>query len=74
MKTTIEIDEVLLKRVMALTGVKTRRSVVDYALRELAKGATVAKLVKEAPADYEFGDALDSSYDPVALREREVPE
>ena len=39
MKTTIDIDERRLKRVMELTGAKTRKAAVNYALREAEKGA-----------------------------------
>ena len=73
MKTTIEIDEALLLNVMALTGVKTRRGVIDYALREAEKSAKVAQLVRDAPADYLFKDAVEDGYDPLALRAQERP-
>ena len=74
MKTTIEIDEALLGNVMALTGVKTRRAAVDYALREAEKKAKVDWLVREAPPDDAFAGAVDAEYDLLALRDREAPE
>jgi Arc/MetJ family transcription regulator len=33
MRTNIEIDDVLLANVMEITGLKTKREAVDYALR-----------------------------------------
>ena len=74
MKTTIDIDEELLVSVMTLTGVKTRRAAIDYALREAEKSAKLAHLVREAPPDVVFGEAVDPGYDVVALRNKEVPD
>lgn len=74
MKTTIDIDEALLQRVMELTGVKTRRGAVDYALREAEKSARVIRLVREAPPDDAFGRAVAEDYDVIALRAREIPD
>ena len=45
MKTTVELDEKLLKRVMDLTGAKTRRAAIDYALHEAEKSA---KLINQS--------------------------
>jgi hypothetical protein len=73
MKTTIDIDEKLLGSVMELTGVKTRRGAVDYALREAEKSAKVARLVRESPPDHAFKDAVAEGYDVIALRDQEVP-
>ena len=73
MKTTIEIDDDLLGRVMVLTGAKTRRAAVDYALRTAEKQARLALLVREAPLSDAFKDAVDSNYDVIALREQERP-
>jgi Arc/MetJ family transcription regulator len=73
MKTTIEIDETLLKSVMKLTGFKTRRAAVDYALHEAEKAAKVAHLVREAPPARAFRSAVDDSYDILSLREQEKP-
>jgi Arc/MetJ family transcription regulator len=36
-RTNIVIDESLVKKALKLTGLKTRRALVDYALRELIR-------------------------------------
>ena len=71
MKTTIDIDEVRLKRVMKLTGAKTRKAAVDYALREAEKSGRIDRLVREALPGSEFTDAVDIDYDVCAVRSRE---
>ena len=43
MKTTVELDEKKLLRIMALTGLKTRKAAIDYALTQ---GERAAKLRK----------------------------
>ena len=37
MRTNIELDEKLVDRLMLMTGIKTKRALVDEALRELEK-------------------------------------
>jgi hypothetical protein len=74
MKTTIDIDEKLLTSVMTLTGVKTRRGAVNYALREAEKSAKVERLVRESPPDEAFKAAVAEGYDIAALRDQEIPE
>jgi hypothetical protein len=74
MKTTIDIDENLLTSVMTLTGVKTRRGAVNYALREAEKSAKVERLVRESPPDEAFKAAVAEGYDIAALRDQEIPE
>ena len=71
MKTTIDIDEKRLKRVMELTGVRTRKAAVDYALREAEKAGRIDKLVREALPGSEFKDAVDPGYDILRLRAAE---
>ncbi|UCC39622.1 MAG: type II toxin-antitoxin system VapB family antitoxin [Candidatus Aminicenantes bacterium] len=36
-KTTVEIDEKLLEKAMQLSGAKTKKSAIEYGLRELIK-------------------------------------
>ena len=74
MKTTIDIDEKLLTSVMALTGVKTRRGAVDYALREAENSAKVERLVRESPPDDAFKAAVAEGYDLGTLRDQEIPQ
>ena len=72
MKTTVDIDERRVKRVMKLAGLKTRKAAIDYALREAEKTARVESLVREALPGESFRDAVDDSYDVVATRSREL--
>ena len=44
MRTNIEIDDQLLARAMELTGLRTKRAVVDAALRELVEWRSRQKL------------------------------
>lgn len=71
MKTTIEIDEARLKKVMKLTGARTRRAAVDYALREAEKAGRIDRLVLDALPGSDFADAVDPKYDVCAVRARE---
>ena len=67
MKITMNIDEEILERVMALSGAKTKTAAVDYALREvdrrarmldaLHKGLEIEKNLK-GPAFYPGYDVL----------------
>lgn len=47
MRTNIEIDDDLLARAMALTGVRTKRSLVEEALRVMIKDVERAKAWEE---------------------------
>lgn len=70
MKTTIDIDEHRLKRVMKLVGLKTRKATIDYALRQAEKTARINRLVRNALPGNIFTDAVDRSYDVQVLRNR----
>jgi len=68
MKTTLEIDEKKLERIMKSTGLKTRKEAVDWALTEAERIATINRIAKE-PWDAEaWKDAVDPDYDIIALR------
>lgn len=72
MKTTIELDEDKLKRVMSLTGLKTRKEAVDYALTEALRMATLEDIRKNPwSADF-LKEAVDEDYDILALRRQPV--
>jgi Arc/MetJ family transcription regulator len=71
MKTTIDIDDHKVKRVMKLTGLKTRKATIDYALCQAEKAARVDRLVREALPGDAFTDAVDHTYDVLAIRNRE---
>jgi len=73
MKTTIEIDEGKLKRLMQLAGLKTRKDAVDYALTEAERTARLKKLLAGAVREEEYKYAVDPNYDVMAVRKREVP-
>ena len=46
MRTNIEIDEKLIRETLKATGLKTKRAVVDHALRELLHTARQAEMRK----------------------------
>ena len=73
MKTTIDLDEKRLERIMAVAGLKTRKEAIDFALREAERAVRLRKLIKTPLADTEFADAVDPAYDLMALRNREKP-
>jgi Arc/MetJ family transcription regulator len=68
MKTTLEIDDEKLRRIMKSTGLKTRKEAVDWALTEAERIATINRIAEE-PWDAEaMKDAVDPDYDIIALR------
>jgi Arc/MetJ family transcription regulator len=72
-KTTIELDEQKLLRVMDLTGIKTRKEAVDYALVQAERAAKLAKLLVKSWTREDLESALDPAYDIVTLRRRDKP-
>jgi Arc/MetJ family transcription regulator len=72
MKTTIDIDEARLTRVMKLSGLKTRKAAVDYALREAERVARVDCLVRDALPGDAYLDAVDPGYSVEKVRESEL--
>ena len=74
MKTTVEIDEQKLLRVMKLTGLKTRKEAIDYALSQAERAAKIAKLfARPRRSKDELKSMLDPQYDLTALRAQEKP-
>jgi Arc/MetJ family transcription regulator len=72
MKTTIEIDEEKLARIMNLTGLKTRKEAVDWALTEAERIAGMNRIAEE-PWDAAFlKDAVDPAYDILEMRRSAV--
>ena len=53
MKATTEYDETRLKRVMKLTGLKSRKTALDYALREADHTAKMRRFLKSLLPDAE---------------------
>jgi Arc/MetJ family transcription regulator len=72
-KTTIELDEQKLLRVMQLTGIKTRKEAVDYALVQAERAAKLGKLLAKSWTKKDLESALDPNYDLLALRRRDRP-
>lgn len=72
MKTTIEIDGDKLDRLMALTGIKTRKEAVDWALTEAERIAKINRIA-ETPWDAGFlKDAVEPGYDIIRVRRESV--
>ncbi len=72
-KPTIEYDETRLKRVMKLTGLKSRAAALDYALHEAEQAARVRKFLKSLLSYAEYAGAVAPGYDVLAVREKETP-
>ena len=66
MKMTMHIDEALLKRVMAATGVTSKTKAVDLALREIDRRAELIRLAREGLGltSGELRDAFHPASDP----------
>ncbi len=45
-RTNVVLDDELVKAGQRLTGIKTRRALIDYALRELVRLETQAKILE----------------------------
>ena len=73
MKTTIDIDERKLASVMRLTGVRSRKATVDYALACTERSERVRLLFEKALPDEAYKAALDPAYDLTALRAKDKP-
>ena len=58
MRTNIEIDDKLMARALELTGLRTKRAVVDAALREFIEYRSRQKLL-EAAGKYPWEGDLD---------------
>ncbi len=71
MKTTIDIDDKKLHRLMRLTGLKTRKQTVDFALTEAERLARIHKLLNGPFYVDAAGDVIDPDYDVVKMRKTE---
>jgi len=67
-KTTIEIDEDKLERVMKLGNFKTRKDAMEWALTEAERLATINHIASNPWDATMLQDAVDPDYDPIALR------
>jgi Arc/MetJ family transcription regulator len=73
MKTTIDLDEAKLKRVMKLAGIATRKDAIDAALTELERKAKLNRFFANALPHEAYKDAIDPKYDLMKLREMTKP-
>lgn len=73
MKTTIEIDEGKLDRIMKLTGIGTMKEAVDWALSEALRLATINRVLEEPWSAEEAREAVDPAYDIIAIRNGASP-
>ncbi len=74
MKMTMFIDEILLERVMKLTGLKTKTETVEFALRETERKSKLGKFLGRKKLDAaEWKESLDPAYDLMSLRLAETP-
>jgi hypothetical protein len=72
-KTTIELDEKKLIRLMKLTGIKTRKEAIDYALTEAERVARINAFYQHDFYVDSEGPIIDPQFDLLALRHREKP-
>jgi Arc/MetJ family transcription regulator len=67
-KTTVELDCEKLEKLMRLTGLKTRKEALDWALGEGVRMAAIHR-IEENPWDADFlKDAVAPDYDVLASR------
>jgi len=71
MKTTVDLDDKKLRRVMKLTGLKTRKETIDFALTEAERLAKVKRVFERPFYIYPAGHVIDPSYDVVKARKLE---
>ncbi|MFU8892778.1 MAG: type II toxin-antitoxin system VapB family antitoxin [Luteolibacter sp.] len=73
MKTTIEIDEVKLDRIMRATGIGTMKEAVDWALSEALRIATINQMMEAPWSAEEARGVVDANYDLIAIRNGGAP-
>ncbi|MDP6524367.1 MAG: type II toxin-antitoxin system VapB family antitoxin [Kiritimatiellia bacterium] len=73
MKTTIDIDEKKLETVMRLTGARTRKAAVDYALTCTERSERLRKVFEKPLPDEEYRGSLDPDYDLRSIRGKDRP-
>lgn len=72
MKTTVEIDEKKLMRVMKLGGFRTRKEAIDYALTEAEKKGRLRTL-ESKPFYVTESEVIFADYDLRKIRNQDVP-
>ncbi|MGA2262986.1 MAG: type II toxin-antitoxin system VapB family antitoxin [Acidobacteriota bacterium] len=73
MKTTIDLDDRKLRRLMKLTGLKTRKDTIDFALTEAERLARVRKLFAKPFYVDPAGFVIEPGYDVMKMRKLEMP-
>jgi hypothetical protein len=73
MKTTIDLDEGKLKRVMKLAGIGTRKEAIDAALTELERKAKLNHFFANALPHEAYKNAIDPKYNLMKLRNAAKP-
>ena len=71
-KTTIEIDEDKLERVMKLGGFNTRKEAMDWALTEAERLAALNDIERNPWDSALMETSVSADYDPIALRQEPV--
>ena len=73
MKTTIDIDERKLSALMRLTGLRSRKATVEYALCRAEETERLRRLFEKPLPDEDYRTALDPAYDLAAVRAQDKP-
>lgn len=60
-RTNIEIDDVLVEEAMRLTGARTKREIVDIALRRLVEKGSLYRSLRSLRGQLEWEGDIDSS-------------
>jgi Arc/MetJ family transcription regulator len=69
MKMTLEVDGKKLEKLMKLTGIKTKRAAVDFALTRAETAARREKVLGLRLSPEDLADCVDPGYDVLKLRE-----
>lgn len=73
MKTTIDLDEEKLERVMKLGRIGTRKEAVEFALCEAERALKLRRFLRRKWSPDELKNAVDPNYDLMKLREMDKP-
>jgi hypothetical protein len=75
MKMTLNIDDGLLERVMAVTGAKTKTEAIDLALKEMDRRAQLVEVLgrDNGMTSEDWKNAFDPEYDVETARAAEEP-
>ena len=73
MKTTVVIDAAKLKRVMKLTGIRTCRKVIDFALDQAERLAQIERVFEGGFFLSGQGEIVDPQYDVQRMRASDRP-